>query len=149
MRDFYYIIQLKNDLKEVPVLIDQLYDLAKNNHLSQRFVHHLSLVLDELVTNIINYAYQNSFKEHIIQIEFTKKQNWLEVKLIDDGIAFDPLSVQEPDLHASLEQRKIGGLGIYFAKLFSSSILYKREQNKNILTIGFDFKENLTNKDLE
>ena len=55
------------------------------------------------------------------------------LEIVDDGIEFDPLKLPEPDLESSVEDRKIGGLGIYFVRKMMHDVKYKRVKEKNIL----------------
>ena len=59
----------------------------------------------------------------------------LMIQIMDWGIAFDPLSLPEPDIEAPIEERKIGGLGIYMMRNIMDEVLYKREGDRNILTL--------------
>jgi len=60
----------------------------------------------------------------------------LRVEVADQGVAFNPLEAEPPDLASSLEARPIGGLGIYLVKSLATSLTYRREQGWNRLTIG-------------
>ena len=57
------------------------------------------------------------------------------IEIIDCGIPFDPLTLPKPDVNAPIEDRKIGGLGIYMMRKLMDKVNYKREQGKNILTL--------------
>ncbi len=56
-------------------------------------------------------------------------------EISDDGVAFDPLKVPPPDLTADLESRPIGGLGVHFVKTLMDEVAYRREGDRNVLTM--------------
>lgn len=94
----------------------------------------LNLVLEEALTNIILYGLDNQ-SEHIIEIEFKKSDDQLFISLIDDGIAYDPTQKADPDLTLSVEDRPIGGLGIFLIKKIMNQVVYSRKENKNYLML--------------
>jgi len=128
------IIILKNKLTEIKKLSDDLKSFAKKNNLHNELQLDILLVLEELVANIISYAFDDN-AEHKIVIRLAVNNKTLAVKIEDDGKAFNPLDYPTPDITKPLEQRKAGGLGIFFVKELMDSIEYERKENKNILTI--------------
>lgn len=101
----------------------------------------LRLVLEELLVNVISYAYADGEPgdaELECRLEDAEGGNRFCVVVRDRGAAFDPLSKQAPDVHAGLEDRPIGGLGILLAVEMSDHIAYAREGDANVLTACFD-----------
>jgi anti-sigma regulatory factor (Ser/Thr protein kinase) len=101
----------------------------------------LNLVLEELVTNIIFYGYEDQNK-HEITIVVILDNKLINIQLEDDGKEFDPLSIPEPDINLAIEDRKIGGLGIHFVRKIMDKIDYKRLDNRNILTLSKNISQN-------
>ncbi|WP_026317837.1 ATP-binding protein [Algicola sagamiensis] len=94
----------------------------------------LELALEEILVNIICYAYQPPPGE--IELACDKKQdNSLEVTIVDAGIPFNPLGQNTPDINASLEERDAGGLGIFLATKMVDDIHYSRANDRNIVTM--------------
>jgi anti-sigma regulatory factor (Ser/Thr protein kinase) len=94
----------------------------------------IKLASEEVLVNIINYAYPS--KSGAIELSLNPKpKDSLEIVFADWGIAFDPLSLPEPKLCAPIEERKIGGLGVYLVRKVMDEVNYKREDDKNILTV--------------
>ena len=91
-------------------------------------VFEVQTAVDEACTNIINYAY--SEEGGIITIICEIQDNDLVVSIWDRGKPFDPFSVPPPDLEADLDERKIGGLGIYLMKKFMDDISYSFDAEK-------------------
>ena len=94
----------------------------------------LNLVLEELVTNIIFYGYTDE-APHEIHILFATDGQQIKLEISDDARAFNPLQAAEPDMNASIEDMKIGGLGIHLVKKIMDDIQYQRVDDKNILTL--------------
>jgi sigma-B regulation protein RsbU (phosphoserine phosphatase) len=94
----------------------------------------MHVVLDELLTNIISYAYQDD-REHNIGIKVELSADRLKVSMVDDGIPFNPLGVETPDMALPLEERKIGGLGIHLVRNMMDKVSYRRRIDKNVITV--------------
>jgi sigma-B regulation protein RsbU (phosphoserine phosphatase) len=94
----------------------------------------MNVVFDELLTNIISYAYQDN-KEHDIQIKVELSADRLKVSMVDGGIPFNPLGVETPDMALPLEERKIGGLGIHLVRNMMDKVSYRRRIDKNVITV--------------
>lgn len=92
--------------------------------------HRSMIVLDEICSNIFNYSQANGFRASI-----RLSDDDLIFTFTDDGVEFDPLSVEEVDISESADQRDEGGLGILISKSLSKSIDYERIDGKNIVTV--------------
>jgi len=129
------IVHIKNSLPEIAHVTEKFEIFAEENDLSQRIIYDISLCLDELITNIISYGFHDK-AEHTIEIQFHLKEHEIKLVFIDDGIEFDPELKEDPaHLQHSVEERPIGGLGIYLVKKLMDIIKYKRVEDKNILTL--------------
>ena len=93
----------------------------------------MHLVIDELLTNIISYAYPDD-EHHEIGIKIELSANRLKVSMVDDGIPFNPLGLETPDTELSLEEREIGGLGIHIVRKMMDKVSYRRRIDKNVIT---------------
>ena len=87
--------------------------------------------------NISKYAYSNDKGVVNILCGYLGPEDGFFVEFIDQGVAFDPTKAGKAATNAPLEERKIGGLGIYIARTLSSDMSYKRLDNKNILKLLF------------
>src|SRR3546814_1814549 len=90
------------------------------------------VVFDDAVSNSINYGFDDQ-AEHEIEVRMTLSERRLRLEVIDDGIAFDPLRNEDPDVELDIDERKIGGLGIYLIKNIMDDVKYVREGNYNRL----------------
>lgn len=94
----------------------------------------LNLALEEAVTNVIMYAYPKG-SDGLVDIEAVIRPSSIDFAIIDSGIPFDPTTVPEAQVDASLEDRPIGGLGIYLVRSIMDSVSYRRYEGKNILSM--------------
>lgn len=93
----------------------------------------LMVALEELYVNIAHYAYAEETGDAVIQVE--TQPGKARIRLIDCGMAYDPLSHPEPDLTLSAEDRPIGGLGLYMVKKSMDVFTYERKNGRNIVLI--------------
>ena len=106
-----------------------------NEHItacSEKTTNQILIAIDEIFSNISLYAY--NLKIGIVTIRIEVREN-IVIVFEDEGIEYDPLASEDPDVSTSLEDRKAGGLGIFLVKNIMDSVTYKREGNKNILTL--------------
>lgn len=126
-------LQIKNRCSELPVLYASLKCLEKQWSLCRKTVTELNLILDELVSNIVEHG--DTEKESKIDIRISKINKVITLIVTDDGPPFDPTITPAVDITTPLEKRKCGGLGIHLIRKFSHSCRYERVKNKNVLTL--------------
>ena len=126
-------IVLRNDLAEIERLASLVEGFCETRDIPLQAAYHLNLVLDELVTNIVSYGYDEGAGEREIRIRLQSDIEAVHVEVEDDGRAFNPLEVPAPDLDASLETRPIGGLGVHFLRTLMDDLCYRRENGRNKL----------------
>jgi len=128
---------LPADLRSLPEFLEFVVQGAKDAECSEEKLWKLELALEEAVVNVIRYTYPEG-KAGTIQVGYRPEANgWFCVRICDAGQAFDPLSVGPPLLTPKIEERPIGGLGIFFIKLMADEIGYRRENDMNHLTLRF------------
>ncbi|HNQ51044.1 MAG TPA: SpoIIE family protein phosphatase [Candidatus Omnitrophota bacterium] len=93
----------------------------------------IQLACEEALVNVINYAYPGGTGD--LEITYLNSNSYLEITVIDSGVPFDPLSLPEPDIHKPIEERQIGGLGVFMMKKIMDDVSYKRDNDRNILTL--------------
>jgi sigma-B regulation protein RsbU (phosphoserine phosphatase) len=126
-------LTIKNGLPAIVQVNERFNSFADDHGLPKSISKKMNMVFDEILNNIISYAYEDK-NEHDIDVTVELAGNWLSVKISDDGIPFDPFSIKTPDTDQSLEERDVGGLGIHLVRGMMDKFSYKRENNKNILT---------------
>ncbi|MDR2411994.1 MAG: ATP-binding protein [Holosporales bacterium] len=127
-------ILLRNDLSEVTRLCTAIENFCAEENFSSRICHDLLLVLDELTANIIMHGFSTGVGDAIF-VHLERQEGGVFVETKDNAPAFDPLKKRSPNLHASLEDRPIGGLGIHLIRQFAQYMTYRREEDKNIITL--------------
>lgn len=95
----------------------------------------IDIAIDELFGNIAHYAYNPEVGPATVRVEIVEDPLSVVVSFIDKGIPYDPLSREDPDVELSLEEREIGGLGIYMVKKSMDEISYEYKDGQNILRI--------------
>lgn len=96
----------------------------------------INIAIDEIFGNIAYYAYSPKVGQATIQMEINQNPLSVILTFIDSGIPFNPLQKESPDIKLSVEDRKIGGLGIHIVKKSMDKLSYQYKDNKNILTIS-------------
>ena len=128
-------LTLKNDLSELARIAGEIESHGEAHGWPAKWILNLNISLDELITNIVSYGYRDT-GEHEIRVTVTDRSGSLVTVVEDDGIAFDPFtSAPEPDLDASVEERRIGGLGVYFVKTLMDGATYERLGDRNRVTL--------------
>ncbi len=94
----------------------------------------IDIAVEEIFVNISSYAYENP-GEVEIKCNVFEDSFMAEIELIDSGKPYNPLKRDNPDINLSVDERKIGGLGIFMTKQFMDEVKYRFEDGKNILTI--------------
>ncbi len=94
---------------------------------------HVELAMEEVVVNICSYAYASP--PGMITVMITDKADSVSLEFVDDGVPFDPLSMEEPDAGLSMDERGQGGLGILLVRRVIDEIHYRRDDGKNRLTL--------------
>jgi anti-sigma regulatory factor (Ser/Thr protein kinase) len=123
---------IKNELNELDIIVEILEEIENSFFITQKNIYEINLVLDEILTNIINYGY-NDLNEHFITININIFNDQFECEIIDTAKEFNPLKIKNSDIIKNLDDKKIGGLGFFFVKQKVDNIIYKREENRNIL----------------
>ncbi len=129
-----HTLYIKNELSELARLYDFIDQHVAPCIANKQTVAQVKLAIEELVTNIILYAYGEQ-KNQTIQIEMECQGKRLKITVTDSGIPFNPLEKKDPDLSLSLEDRPIGGLGIFLVKQLMNEVYYERSSEKNIFTM--------------
>jgi sigma-B regulation protein RsbU (phosphoserine phosphatase) len=125
---------LPNDIETIPQLNEFIDLVAEEVGLDMSLTMSLNLAMEEAVVNVMDYAYPDGQKGDV-EIEVTADQEWMTFVITDTGIAFDPTTKEDADTTLSAEERPIGGLGIFLVRQLMDDINYKREGNKNVLTL--------------
>jgi serine/threonine-protein kinase RsbW len=130
---------IDNQIDELSRVATWLEELGEEWEFPMSLVLSLNLVLEEALTNTILYGYEDKLR-HSIEILFSKFGDLLKVSIVDDGLAYDPTTKPDPDITLSVEDRPIGGLGVFLIKKIMDTVEYQRIENKNHLTLTKNIK---------
>lgn len=120
-------------IENIPQMVAFVAENAATIGVHPRRVMHLELATEEAVTNICSYAYEVPPGQ--VTIRVARTEDAVRVEFIDNGVPFDPLAADAPDLQADLESREVGGLGIFLIRRLLDEVHYHRRDNKNILSL--------------
>lgn len=127
--------------KTWPARLDSLYEslafvlsCAREHGFGDDRLSELELVMEEVLVNIFKYAYRG-MEPGTVAISCSDHDGSLVVEVVDSGVPFNLLATSDPDVTAGLDERAIGGLGIFFVKQLMDDVQYRREEELNRLTL--------------
>jgi len=126
-------IELMADLANLEKADRAIAEFGGSMAWPEKTLSHVRLVVEELMMNIITHG---SDRENVprIRIRLAQQDETLVMEVADDGVAFDPLLTPPPDLDSSLDERRIGGLGVHLIRGLMDSVSYRREGGWNRLS---------------
>ena len=95
----------------------------------------LSVVVEEIVLNIVDYS-----QSDYLDVEIIRDEKSLTVRFHDGGVPFNPLEREFPDFSIPMEERKIGGLGIFMVIQYMDDVAYEHTGGENLLTVRKNLK---------
>jgi anti-sigma regulatory factor (Ser/Thr protein kinase) len=125
---------LLNRATEIAQAQDWLEAIAASHSFPNRKLHEVQLALEEHLTNILQYGYDDE-RAHEIQIRVSLAEAEMSIQVKDDGRPFDPLTHAAPALTGPVAERPVGGLGIYLMRQSVDQVEYRREEGSNILVL--------------
>ena len=125
------------NLDEVMAFVEEQMEVY---HCSMKMQMQIAVAVEEIYVNIASYAYREQKGNARIRVQSGGEPLQIIITFEDDGIPYNPLLKEDPDIMLSAEERKIGGLGIYIVKKSMDQVEYHYQNGKNILTIRKDIK---------
>ena len=127
-------ICIKNKVSELEKVAQFIEEIGEELGLSMELQMNLNLVMEEMVTNVIFYAYPEGV---IADIELLAKSDGKELTFVlsDQGKEFDPTAKEDTDLDVNPADRDLGGMGIFIVKNIMNKVTYQRLEGKNLLTM--------------
>ena len=127
-------ISLVNDLRELTHVLQVVNVFLEPRELQSKLVYAVNLILEEILVNIIKYGYDDE-DSHEIEVRIGVEEEEVALTVIDDGKEFNPLTVPRPNHSKSAMDRIEEGLGLQFVRHMRNAMEYRREGEKNILSI--------------
>jgi len=129
-------LTVENKLENLPKISEFLDEAMRHYQIQNpKDNYAVQLSVDEACTNIIKHAYADKDKG-AITIHCRKVDEKFVVDIMDWGKPFNPTTKSKPDLESGLDERQVGGLGIFFIKKFMDEVSYTRSDCMNLLTIA-------------
>lgn len=125
---------LANDLSELSRLSAWVERMGPELNLPEAIVFAVDLVMEEMVTNVIKYAYADASDLHIA-IRGYREGDELVLVIEDQGPRFNPLTAEAPDMDQTLDEMEIGGRGLVLVRQIMDDLAYERRGNRNIFTM--------------
>lgn len=95
----------------------------------------INIVIDEIFSNIAKYGYASGKGDATVTLDILQDPLRAEITFINSGEPYDPLAQEDPDIHAALDDRPMGGLGILIIKKTMDDVSYEFKDKQNILTV--------------
>ena len=127
-------LTLPNDVETIPQLNEFIDTVAEAIGLDMSLTMSLNLAIEEAVVNVMDYAYPPGEKGDVT-IDVCASDEWLQFVISDAGTPFDPTQKEEADTTLSVDERPIGGLGIFLVRQLMDTIHYRYVDGKNVLTL--------------
>ena len=119
---------------EIGHITDEIESLAEREAWTADLSFKVNLALEELVINIMDYGFEGG--DHEIDVTLISEAHKLTIVIADSGKPFDPLEdAPVPDVDAPIDERPIGGLGIYLVRNMMDDMQYRREGDRNYITL--------------
>ena len=122
-------------VENIPMVIDFVNEQLEALECPTKIQLQMEIVIDELFSNIAQYAYNPTIGVATVRVEVEEEPVSVVVTFIDEGKPYDPLAKEVPDTTLDLEEREIGGLGIYMVKQSMDNVIYEYKNGKNILKV--------------
>jgi serine/threonine-protein kinase RsbW len=131
--DQTFEMTIGSDIAKIPAVSARLENALQAGGFSAEEILDTQLAVEEVITNIIIHGYKEAGGE--IHIACRIARNAVEIRIRDAAPPFDPLSIPEPELEGGIDERGIGGLGVYLLRQVMDDISYRYENGENILTL--------------
>jgi anti-sigma regulatory factor (Ser/Thr protein kinase) len=133
-------VSLANDVREVRRIHNAVGDFLAEEGVPGRTIHYVQLVIEELVVNVVRYAFDDE-RAHRIEVDVRTEPQRVAVTVEDDGRPFNPNDATTTLLGVSLEKQRTGGLGIYLVKKLARELAYTRQNDRNRVRVTIDFAQ--------
>ena len=131
MKELELEAKLEN-LEKVMAFVDEQLETAG---CSMKIQMQIDLAVEEIFVNVANYAYSPEVGPATVRVEVKPDGSAVIITFIDQGVPYDPLAKRDPDVTLSVDEREIGGLGIFLTKKNMDDVTYEYVNGSNVLTL--------------
>lgn len=128
-------ITVDAQIENLEIVTDFVEEFLDSQGCPMKVKIQINIALDEIFSNISYYAYQDGVGKATLKLEIQNKPKAVCITFLDAGVPYNPLAKADPDITLSVEERKIGGLGIYMVKKNMDEVNYVYSEGKNILSL--------------
>ncbi len=139
-------LEARNTFEEIDTVNEAFETFAETHGLHSKVRRSLKLVFDDLLNNVISYAY-NDDEEHVIEIHIELSSDRIAVRISDDGHPFNPFGRGTPEKGSDVASREIGGLGIHLVESLMDEVSYTRRTNQNVVVLVKYLSQNTMEKE--
>jgi len=129
------------DLARIAEVLEKAQAFADQAKLPTGVGQKMGMILDELLNNSISYGFEDP-SGHEIDIHIHADSSRLTLKVSDEGIPFNPFTLNRPDTSLSINEREIGGLGVMLVKEMTDKQGYERLSGHNVITLTIELNQN-------
>ena len=129
-------LTLQASLEKLDEVLAFVEENLEKNDCPMKVLMQVQIAVEEIFVNIAHYAYGSEQGTATIRVEVGGDPLQVIITFIDQGVPYDPLKKEDPDISLSAEERQIGGLGIFMVKKSMDYVKYEYKDGKNILTIS-------------
>ena len=123
------------EIDSIPAITDFVNEALEEADCSMKAQTQIDIAIDELFSNIAYYAYGENKGEATVVVDLDAEKREVSITFIDSGTPYNPLEKKDPDISVALEDREIGGLGIFMVKQCVDEMAYNYTNGRNILTV--------------
>ena len=134
-KNFMKELTIEADVNNLEKVISFVDEQLETHDCSPKIQMQIDVAVEELFVNIAHYAYNPETGPATVRVELQEEPLAVVITFIDNGVPYDPLAKEDPDITLSAEEREVGGLGIYMVKKSMDDIFYEYKDGKNILSI--------------
>ncbi|MDZ4670541.1 MAG: ATP-binding protein [Phototrophicales bacterium] len=128
-------LQIVAIMENVEKACEFVAKFARDLGFSEEMIHRCWISVDEVCANVIEHGYKENGHHEVIDVICHTDANLLIITFMDDSTPFNPLIKDDPDPYALLEDREVGGWGIFFVKKFMDNVTYRYQNNRNHLIL--------------
>lgn len=132
-------IVLDAKVDNLPQLLSFVDEELENAGCSMKGQMQIDVAVEEIFVNVASYAYEDKSGYCRVELDIDPAKSYVTITFIDEGIPYNPLEKEDPDVTLSAEEREIGGLGIFIVKKSMDKTAYERKDDKNIFCMGYSW----------
>jgi anti-sigma regulatory factor (Ser/Thr protein kinase) len=130
-------VELTAGMAAITAAADWIDAWARAHELGADAAFAMRLCVEEAVTNIVSYAYDDDPGRHVLAVEAVAEAGGARVTIVDDGRPFDAAAAHDPGREGSIETATVGGRGIRLMRSFSRGLSHTRSAGRNRLSLTF------------